>query len=150
MYYQTKGLVFLLLILKSKGIGGLYLQQSLITLTTSLKLAEESLDSYLCDQKKIQSQLNLDQIYILDKECKIVYASRSGANFLGIKPSDIEGKGWHEIGVDLELVKKIEKQIHEVFSTKKQLLMKPFKYRQHKGLSTFNTHYALFPLVERR
>ena len=144
MYYQTKGLVFLLLILKSKGIGGLYLQQSLITLTTSLKLAEESLDSYLCDQKKIQSQLNLDQIYILDKECKIVYASRSGANFLGIKPSDIEGKGWHEIGVDLELVKKIEKQIHEVFSTKKTVTHETFQIQTAQGVKYFQ--YTLCPL----
>ena len=144
MYYQTKGLVFLLLILKSKGIGGLYLQQSLMTLTTSLKLAEESLDSYLCDQKKIQSQLNLDHIYILDKECKIVYASRSGANFLGIKPSDIEGKGWHEIGVDLELVKKIEKQIHEVFSTKITVTHETFQIQTAQGVKYFQ--YTLCPL----
>ncbi|WP_378955524.1 nitrogen regulation protein NR(II) [Pelosinus sp. sgz500959] len=120
------------------------MQQSLITLIKSLKLTEEQLDKCTDEQNKNESQIGIGPIYIFDKEYRVRYVSHSGAKKLGLKSSDIEGRHWSEIGLDVEFIEKLEQQIGEVLSTGKTFECETFQLSKIQGNKYFQ--YTLSPL----
>lgn len=115
-----------------------------MSLIHSLKLTEEQLDKCTNYQKKLQSEINVDQIYIFDKEYRFRYVSSFSAKYLGLTPSEMEGKCWREIGSQLEMAEKLEKQIDEVFATGNILKYETFPFPTVEGLRYFQ--YTLSPL----
>lgn len=120
------------------------MEESLVALITSLKLAEKALDKCTDEQKKLQPQINRDHCYILDKEYKFIYACSLGAEYFGLQPSDMEGRRWRDIGTEREFIKKLEEQIDEVLTTRKTFKYETFQLPTVKGERYFQ--YTLSPL----
>ncbi|MDN7023423.1 PAS domain S-box protein [Methanoculleus sp. FWC-SCC1] len=57
------------------------------------------------------------QFYVYDRDLRYLYACSKGAEERGLKPDDMIGKTWHDLGMPPEIMEPIERQLRTVFAT---------------------------------
>ncbi len=57
------------------------------------------------------------QFYVYDKELKYLYVCSKGAEERNLKPEEMIGKTWRELGLPTGIMEPIERQLHTVLST---------------------------------
>ena len=62
-----------------------------------------------------------DHIYVFDRQGRYRFASRSGANALGLRAGGMEGKTWRQLDMPSEIMEPFERQVREVFDTSASL-----------------------------
>ncbi len=58
-----------------------------------------------------------DHIYVFDRRGRYRFASRAGANALGLRAAGMVGKTWRELEMPAEIMEPFERQMREVFDT---------------------------------
>ncbi|WP_425061320.1 PAS domain-containing protein [Sporomusa carbonis] len=92
-------------------------------------------------RKKLDSdfQASFNQTYIGDKDCIILFVSISGARSLGMKPSDMIGRHWRQLGMPAEIMEKFEQNLGAVITSGKPLIIETMFPTQH-GLQYFDVN----------
>lgn len=112
----------------------------------SLRNVDEQLEKIIAHRKEIEIdfQATFHQTYILDKDCRYLFASILGARNIGLPPADIVGKHWRDLGQPPEFMQTFEQQVMSVFSTEKPLTAEMI-FPTTNGISYFE--YRLKPLI---
>lgn len=61
-----------------------------------------------------------NQIFLIDREGRYLYASGAALKSLGLKPAAIIGKKWQEMGLPSETMERIDRKREEVFASGKE------------------------------
>jgi PAS domain S-box-containing protein len=106
---------------------------------TSRRQAEDELKR-LTEQVQRQARIldailsaSPNQIFLIDREGKYLYASGAALKSLGLEPAAIIGKKWQEMGLPPETMERIDRKREEVFSSEKEA----------RGETTFPTAQGL-------
>lgn len=62
-----------------------------------------------------------DHYYVYDRRMCFRFASRSGANAMGLRAGGMIGKNWRDLGMPPEVLEPFERQVMEVFQSKASL-----------------------------
>jgi PAS domain S-box-containing protein len=90
---------------------------------TERKQAEESLRQLTNQAQEQANTLNailsasVDNIYVLDCAGRYKYVSAGGAEALGLKPTDLVGKTWRDLGLPADIMQAFDSQRETVIST---------------------------------
>jgi PAS domain-containing protein len=89
----------------------------------SLRHIDEQLEEIITHRQEMETdfQACFQQTYILDKDCRYLFASILGAQTIGLMPADIVGRHWRDLGQLSEFAQTFEQQVMSVFFTEKPL-----------------------------
>ncbi len=93
------------------------IQELIKSLTDTDKQFEKILSNRLKFQPNLQPKF--DFITIISKDLRFLFVSTMGARYLGLKPTDIIGRSWRELNVDIPFgdFERFDAKILEVFNT---------------------------------
>lgn len=85
-----------------------------------------------------------DHIYIYDRNCRYLHASRAGARAIGLEPEQMIGKTWRELGMPAEIMEPFQRQVVAVFDGGPSL-RQPVSYPTIYGVRAYE--YILDPIL---
>jgi PAS domain S-box-containing protein len=85
----------------------------------SLKLNDELMEKMVRSRQKVDVAYEpaFDLHFVFDKEGKYLFVNFIVANKLGIKPVDMEGKHWQELGISDHIMEQVEEGITRVLAS---------------------------------
>ena len=86
-----------------------------------------------------------DHYYVYDRRMRYRFASRAGANALGLRAGGMIGKTWRELAMPAEVLEPFEREVMEVFHSK-NALEGELTYPTVEGDRTYE--YTLSPIEE--
>ena len=86
-----------------------------------------------------------DHVYVFDRQLRYRFASRAGANVLGLRSGGMVGKTWQELGLPAEVMEPVEHQLREVFSTCSPITGETY-LESEQGLRFYE--YSVVPITE--
>ncbi|UUX92551.1 response regulator [Methanoplanus endosymbiosus] len=92
--------------------------------------------------------------YVYEEDMKFRYVCTKGAEQLGMKPEEMTGRTWRELGMPAELLEPLEEKIMQVFSTGKVISARTIyptvlgnRYYQYELSPIFNINGAVETVV---